>query len=146
MFRSLAHIPCLLERGIEKTFGSMDKKEQLAAVGAIIDELQREQIERLVARFCDAQAAGKASSDVNDITLALVERKVETLLVQKDGVIDGDVDVESGFLRRHGEACVRSDDLTDDFAQATYLQGGDVYVLEKDQMPGDTGVAALYRY
>ena len=29
----------LLERGIEKTFGSMDKKEQLAAVGAIIDEL-----------------------------------------------------------------------------------------------------------
>ena len=146
VFRSLAHIPCLLERGIEKTFGSMDKKEQLAAVGAIIDELQREQIERLVARFCDAQAAGKASSDVNDITLALVERKVETLLVQKDGVIDGDVDVESGFLRRHGEACVRSDDLTDDFAQATYLQGGDVYVLEKDQMPGDTGVAALYRY
>ena len=67
-------------------------------------------------------------------------------LPQKDGVIDGDVDVESGFLRRHGEACVRSDDLTDDFAQATYLQGGDVYVLEKDQMPGDTGVAALYRY
>ena len=85
-FRSLAHIPCLLERGIEKTFGSMDKKEQLAAVGAIIDELQREQIERLVARFCDAQAAGKASSDVNDITLALVERKVETLLVQKEDV------------------------------------------------------------
>ena len=60
--------------------------------------------------------------------------------------IDGDVDVESGFLRRHGEACVRSDDLTDDFAQATYLQGGDVYVLERDQMPTDTGVAALYRY
>lgn len=61
-------------------------------------------------------------------------------------MIDGDVDVESGFLRRHGEACVRSDDLTDDFAQATYLQGGDVYVLEKDQMPTDAGVAALYRY
>ena len=97
-------------------------------------------------RFCDAQAAGKEKSEDNSNTLHLEARQVHTHLVQKDGVIDGDVDVESGFLRRHGEACVRSDDLTDDFAQATYLQGGDVYVLEKDQMPGDTGVAALYRY
>ena len=145
-FRAVADIPSLLERGIDKPFGSMDKKEQLAATGAIVDELQRTRIERLVARFHEALPRGKASSDVNDVTLALVERKVETLLVEKDRTIDGDVDVESGFLRRHGEACVRSDDLTDDFAQATYLQGGDVYVLERDQMPTDTGVAALYRY
>ena len=98
------------------------------------------------ARAVCKQAGVRDAPPVSYTHLDVYKRQVETLLVQKDGVIDGDVDVESGFLRRHGEACVRSDDLTDDFAQATYLQGGDVYVLEKDQMPTDAGVAALYRY
>ena len=71
---------------------------------------------------------------------------METLFVKQDKLIPGSFDPETGSLSYGADMLDASDDLTDDLAQATYAQGGDVFVLPHDRMPAETGVAALYRY
>lgn len=145
-FRSVATIPTLLEQGIDKPFESMSEDEVRAAAVAIIESIQEARIQDRIDRFGHGLAHGQASADPREIAHALAERKVETLFVEQDRLIPGTFDAETGSLSYGADMLDASDDLTDDFAQATYLQGGDVFVLAGDRMPSETGVAALYRY
>lgn len=146
IFRSVSSIGTLLEDGIEKPFGSMSEKEVLEAAVAIVEGIQKARIQERIERFSYDRSKGKASADPREIAHALAERKVETLFIEQDLLIPGAFDPETGALRYGADPLDAADDLTDSFAQAAYLQGGEVYVLEKGSLPSDTGVAALYRY
>lgn len=146
VFRSVCTIDTLLETSIEKPFDSMSENEVLEAAVAIVGDIQKARIKERIERFPYDHSRGTASADPREIAHALAERKVETLFVEQDLLIPGSFDAETGALRYGADALDAADDLTDAFAQAAYLQGGEVYVLEKELLPSDTGVAALYRY
>ncbi|WP_139652909.1 baeRF3 domain-containing protein [Raoultibacter phocaeensis] len=146
IFRAVASIPTLLEENIDKPIASMDEKEVLERAVAIITGVQEARIGERVERFGTESSQGRASSDPREIAHALVERKVEVLFIEQDLLIPGSFDAETGALSYGADMLDASDDITDDLAQATYLQGGEVYVLPKERMPADTGTAALYRY
>lgn len=146
IFRAVASIPTLLDEGIDKPFESMSEQEALESAVEIVEGRQKSRLQERIDRFGYGQSHASASSDPRQIAHALVERKVDTLFVEQDTLIPGTFDAETGSLSYGDDALDASDDLTDDFAQATYLQGGDVYVLDAESMPSDTGVAALYRY
>lgn len=145
-FREVSSIPTLLDESIEKPFYSMDEKEVLEEATSIIEGIQKARIAERTDRLGSEISQGRASTDPREVAHALAERKVETLFIERGELVPGTFDPETGSLSYGADALDASDDLTDDFAQAAYLQGGDVYVLDADRMPSDTGVAALFRY
>ncbi len=146
LFRSLSSIPTLLEREVEKSIDSLSETEVLAEASALIREAQEAEVASHVEDFGLAHAQGRAALDPQEIARALFERRVRTLFVEKGKIIPGHFDQAEGRAVIKGRDGSGSHDLADDFAQAAYLQGGAVYALDGATMPGDTGVAALFRY
>lgn len=146
IFRSISSIPTLLEKGIEKPAESMNDEELLQAATTIICSLQETTIQELLEKYDLAQSKEQGSSDLSTIARALAEEKVATLFVQEEKFIPGRFNAQTGAISYKNIDDPRINDLTDDFAQATYLQGGEVYVLNQEMMPSDTGIAAIFRY
>lgn len=145
-FRELATIPTLLSQGIEKPFESLPLPELIREASAIITEKQKEKVAAQVNQFTEALSKQEASADLRTIGFALVERKVKALFVEEEKSLFGTFDMETGAVEVFDDTAVGLDDLTDDFAQICYLQDGEVYILDREFMPSDTGVAALFRY
>lgn len=146
LFREITGIATLLEEGIEKPFESMPFEEVRERSTRIITDIQKSYIAELLDLYGQAHANGRASTDLRTIGFALIERKVAALFVDKDTVLRGHFDRMTGAIDLMEKATVGFDDLTDDFAQITYLQNGEVYIVESENMPEDAAVAALFRY
>lgn len=145
-FRDLSTLSNLLDTGIEKPVESLTEQELKEDALEIIGAEQDTRIDRLADNFGNEQAVERATTDIRTIGNALVERKVETLLIEEDITLPGSFDKKTGAISLAQVSNADIDDITDDFAQATLLQGGAVFVVDPKKMPGETGVAAYFRY
>ena len=83
------------------------------------------------------------------IGLALVERKVRALFVAEGAYIPGGFDDETGevfLFEREPHGRFQGPELADAFARAALAQDAEVFELAPEKIPGDSGMAALYRY
>ena len=100
----------------------------------------------LLEKFGDAEAHGGASSDLKAIGLALVERKVRALFLAEGAYIPGGFDEQTGevfLFEREPHGRFQGPELADAFARAALAH---VFELPAEKIPGDSGIAALYRY
>ncbi len=109
----------------------------------IFDKEQKEKIEL----FEQYDSTSRTSSDIKEVLPAALQGKIDTLFVRKDQDIFGIYDA----VKHHVE--IREDQesthvsLLNMAAVKTFLQGGKVYVMEKDDMPNPfSKVNALYRF
>ena len=103
----------------------------------------------LLEKFGDAEARGGASSDLKAIGLALVERKVRALFLAEGAYIPGGFDEQTGevfLFEREPHGRFQGPELADGFVRAALAQDADVFELPAEKIPGDSGIAALYRY
>ncbi len=145
-FRSIASMPTLLESGIEKPFEAFTESELFKETISLIQEVQKSHIKKLVESYGLAEAKEKGSSEPSTIAHALAQRKVATLFIEQDRLMPGKIDRVTGLISYSSNDEVGIHDLAENFVRMTYLQGGAVFILEKEMMPSDTGVAALFRY
>lgn len=148
-FRRISTIPHLLDEGIEKDVGGIDAPELLADAKAVIEHAREAQADELLEAYGDAEAHGKASSDLSAIGLALVERKVRALFVAEGAYIPGGFNDETGevyLFEREPHDRFEGPELADGFVRAALAQDAKVFELDAEKVPGETGIAALYRY
>ena len=103
----------------------------------------------LLEKFGDAEAHGGASSDLEAIGLALAERKVRALFLAEGAYIPGGFDEQTGevfLFEREPHGRFQGPELADGFVRAALAQDADVFELPAEKIPGDSGIAALYRY
>jgi imidazolonepropionase-like amidohydrolase len=128
-----------------------------ADVAAVFRRAHMNLIRRQVRAFTQARDRGLAASDLADIARAAVAGQVATLLVEADRFEAGRLDRDTGAIEFDGgpppdlsrtgdRAAVRADDLFGAVAETVLLHGGDVLALARNDMPTETGVAAIYRY
>ena len=106
-------------------------------------------VTELLEKFGDAEAHGGASSDLKAIGLALVERKVRALFLAEGAYIPGGFDEQTGevfLFEREPHGRFQGPELADGFVRAALAQDADVFELPAEKIPGDSGIAALYRY
>ena len=109
----------------------------------------KEDIAAYLEKFGDAEAHGGASSDLKAIGLALVERKVRALFLAEGAYIPGGFDEQTGevfLFEREPHGRFQGPELADGFVRAALAQDADVFELPAEKIPGDSGIAALYRY
>jgi len=157
MFRGLSHNDLLIDEPVAKDPHLMTDHDLAADVAAVFRRAQAERIGRAVRGFARARDRGLAASDLADIARAAVAGQVATLLVEADRCETGRFDRDTGGIEFDGgpgpdlsrtgdRAAVRADDLFGAVAETVLMHGGDVLALARNDMPTETGVAALYRY
>jgi len=87
-----------------------------------------------------------ASDAIEEALPAAFYGRVESLFVALDQEQWGRFDPATNTLALHTEAESGDVDLLDVAAIQTLLHGGKVYAVERTEMPGDSLVAAVFRY
>ena len=131
---------------IEGNPDGLDSQELLKrGLPAVSAYFRREQ-EQAVERYENHLGGSLASERIEEILPSAAAGRIDTLFedigVQKWGKYDpvsGQVEVHSG--QQNGD-----EELLDAAFTQTYLNGENIYALDSAQMPGDSGVAAIFRY
>ncbi len=145
LFRDLSHNPYLLEDGIDYSYESLELDQLTAKALKVIDPIYQEKIKNLLDSYKNSQANYLGSDDLAQVTKAAFENRIKTLFVEAEKMIPGHIS-DSGRIAVSQLQDGDYSDLLDDIAQLVIKSKGEVIVLPKEQMPSDTGVAAIYRY
>ena len=113
-------------------------------VGPLFDQSRKDDLKR----FLDEQGTGKTSTGIQQILPSAIHRKVKTLFCENKE------DILGSYKNENGEITVSVNEEDEDSISLmnvaviqTFLQGGDVYLLEKEEMPNpNSRVNALYRF
>ena len=127
----------------------MDEAQLLADAKAVIEHVREARADELLEKLGDTAPHGGGSTDLSAIGLALVERKVRALFVAEGAYIPGGFDEETGevfLFEREPHGRFQGPELADAFARAALAQDAEVFELAPEKIPGDSGMAALYRY
>jgi hypothetical protein len=154
-FRGLSRNERLLEEHVPKDPHLMSREELAAAVAPVFAASSAAQVAREVRGFVHARDHDLAASDLADIGRAAVAGRVATLLVEADryesGVFDrvtGSImfDEAGGARAGGGAPALDAEDLFGAVAETVLLHGGTIQSLARNDMPTESGVAAIYRY
>lgn len=145
-FKRLSNNSYLLEEGISKSIESLDLDETQKRVLVIIEAINMGNIQKMTEAYENAKAELLGSSDLKQVVKAAYESRVKKILIEEDKIIPGKIDYETGESKLGDINDPDYDDILDDLAELVLLNGGSVFILPKDKMPGTSGIAAIYRY
>ena len=145
-FRKLSNNNYLIDEGIKIDGDALDKKNLYEKVQDVIQELFKKELKDRMATFSEAHAKDLGSDDVVQIGRAIAEGKVASLYLEENTVHPGRFDPQLGTVVQGEIADPRVGDVYDDMAEVVLSRGGEVLILEKDEMPTERDLAAVYRY
>ena len=162
-YRGLAKDPHLAADHVAKDPHLMTEDDILAAVTPLFVAARGRQVARLVHGYEQARDRGLAQGDLSDVARAAVAGKVATLLIEADRFEAGRFDRDSGAIefdtgpgaaaarptdrsRTGDEPAAAAEDLFGAVAETVLLHGGTVVALARNEMPTESGVAAIDRY
>ena len=96
--------------------------------------------------FAIAKSNFRGSDDLIQVGMAAATARVATLLIESDRQIAGRLDSSTGQIETADLSDPQVNDLLDDLDELVVKMGGQVVVVPKEQMPGQTGLAGIYRY
>ena len=133
------HIPC----DPEESDKFLLHEKAWKIMGPIFDKERTEKIDR----FEQFDSTDRTSSDINDILPAAFQGKIDTLFVEKGKDIFGVYDEIKHKVEVRENPEITNVSLLNMAAIKTFLQGGKVYLLDRDDMPNPySKINALYRF
>jgi hypothetical protein len=140
--------PHLVEKGIEGNPDEVSADELQRQAWAIVQPLfvaaQKEAAARC--RQLEGEGSAQVSSDLRGVVRAAHYGRVETLFVALGVQCWGSFDPGTGAVQPRREAKPGDEDLLDLAAVQTLLNGGMVYAVEPERVPGEGSIAAVFRY
>ncbi|GAA0560222.1 hypothetical protein GCM10009415_47800 [Chitinophaga japonensis] len=97
-------------------------------------------------RYWNNSANGLTSSIPADVVPACYYSRVDTLFIQRDGRLWGAFNERDNRLIQHDSEQPGDECLVNAAAAKAMATGAAVFILEKEQMPAESPVAALMRY
>jgi hypothetical protein len=133
------HISC----NLSETDKFLLHEMALEKVRPIFDQNRKE----YMASFKQYDGTGRTSSEIEQVLPAAIEGKIEALFLENDKDIWGVYNPKKRQVRIDEDPLPTSVSLLNKAAAKTFLNGGKVYLLEREEMPNPySKVNALYRY
>lgn len=148
IYKEVNSYPTLAEKPILGNTKSLSAQELHDRAWPIVEPLFRMPLEKdrdLYRQFM-GEKDKHASNDPKVIVPAAFYGRVATLFVDRDSQMWGTFDPATEELAVHAEKKREDDDLLDLASLQTILNDGTVYPLERDQMPDQSPIAAVFRY
>ncbi len=146
IFRQISANPLLMNEGIRLDPNSLDADRLRQEAWRIMEPHYQAELSKLADQFRFAKAHHLGSDQLFQVAESLVAGRVGTLLVETGKQIPGRLHRASGLIEPITPTNPLADDVLDDLAELTLKMDGQVLVIPPDQMPTQTGVAAIYRY
>jgi hypothetical protein len=136
----------LIEKGLDANPEYLSLDELHERSRQIVEPVFTDKQRKAVSLYERFSGNGRASSNIEDVVKAAFTGRVESLFVNQKEQCWGKFNPENDEVKVHNNHLPESEDLLDFAATHTLLNNGAVYVVEKDKMPCDKAVAAVYRY
>lgn len=147
VFHKVNKNPHLLNKGINFNPDAISVEDLKAKAWEIMEPEYLAKIQLQLDKYNQARSINKGSDDLKTVSVAAVEGRIDTLLIEADRIIAKRItNMETGNTQNKDINNPRVDDLLDDMSELVTKMGGTIYVLPADQMPTENGFAAILRY
>jgi len=146
LFHKVSHNPFLMAEGISINPDALPIDELRERAWSVVEPRYQAQAATLAGECAVAKSNQRGSDDLAEVAQAAAAGRVATLLIESDRLIGGRLDTASGRVVLSEMSDPQVDDVLDDLGELTAKFGGRVMVLPSAQMPGPTGLAAIYRF
>ncbi len=146
LFKSISNNPYVLEEGIENSYDSLDKDTLKTKALEIIKPINVKKLQKVIESYNIAKADSLGSSDINEVSKAAFNSRIETILIEENKIIPGKINHDTGKVDYGVLDNPKYDDLLDDIAELTLMRKGEILVIPKEMMPSTSGVAAIFRF
>ncbi len=147
LFQKVNKNAAVLPQGISINPDSLQLDTLAEMAWEVIEPAYIEKLQKLARDFEQAQANGKGSTVIKDVAVAAVDGRIDTLLIESDRIIEARItNLVTGNMQKKAIDNPKVDDLLDDIGELVSQMGGVVVVYPKDQIPSETGLAAIFRY
>lgn len=146
IYREANTYPKLVENGITGNPEDLTLKKLHQSALSVVHPLFKQAEEKALHQFAELEGTGRASRRIKDIVLASFHGRIESLFVAKGPHCWGIVNKDATDVAFEEAPSPENNDLMNLAAQQTYLNSGNVYVLTPEEMPGDSTLAAIFRY
>jgi hypothetical protein len=145
-FRQVSHNPFLMAEGITINPEALSIDQLRERAWQVVAPQYQARLTTLADEFAAAKPKGLGSDDLAQVAQAASAGRVATLLIEADRQIAGRLDGATGGIELDHLSHPRVDDLLDDLGELVEKMGGKVQVIPADQIPTQTGLAAIYRH
>jgi hypothetical protein len=146
IYRSVNTYPRLSPTGIAGNPEATSEAELAERARTVLDELYAAELQGVRDLYGTRGSQGRAASDVVDVARAATMGAVDTVLVDIDDVVPGQVDDETGAVTFADEDDAVAYGVVDEIARRVWLTGGRVLAVRRDEVPGGGSVAAILRF
>jgi hypothetical protein len=113
---------------------------------AVVAPYFMERVNKAKQIYGNQSATALTSSVVEDVVPAAYYGRIGSLFVRRNEHLWGTFDEMKNELVIHDNREAQDEDLIDKAVMKTLLNGGEVYIVEKEAMPADSQLAAIMRY
>lgn len=146
IYRRATSYPHTLERGVTGSPDELSTPQLHARAWQVVETRFLERRRALVARYGDLAGTGLASSQLDEVTLAAVDGRVDALFVASGVRRWGRFDPDSRHVELVESQQHDTEDLLDLAAVRTFASGGTVYAVDAADVPGGGELAAIFRW
>lgn len=145
-FRNISNNPYLMDIGIKRDYKTLSKEQLKENAWKLIEPFYIKKTKKLIDRYNVNRSKFLASDDLGEVSRAVFENRVDTILMEADRTIPGRIDKKIGKLQRGNLKDSKFDNIVNDLATMVFKNKGEIVILPKERIPSTTGVAAIYRY
>jgi hypothetical protein len=146
IYRSVNAYPHLLDEGIPGNPEGLTDAELAARARTVIDNLYADHLRGLHELWGQRSAEGRAVSDLAGLARYATSGAVQTLLVDIDATVPGDVEDDTGAVVFAPAASADVHDVTDEITRRAWSSGARVLAVRGCDMPTGSPAAAILRY
>jgi hypothetical protein len=146
IYRGRNSYPHLVEPGIRGNPDIMSDEELAAAARTVLDEVYASKLAAIRNRFKLRSSDNRASTDVATVARAATYGAVDTLLVDIEKKVPGELNEETGAVTFSESDDAVSYGVVDEIARRVLLNGGRVLAVRDVDVPGGGTLAAILRY
>jgi Bacterial archaeo-eukaryotic release factor family 11 len=146
IYRSVNSYPHLVEDGIPGSPNHQTDAELADAARTVLDAVYARELAAIRERYQQRFEEDRASADVAAVARAATYGAVDTVLVDIDHKLPGEVDEQSGAVTLADTDDAASYGVVDEIARRVLLHDGRVLAVRGPDIPGGGPVAAILRY
>ena len=146
LFHSISHNPFLMAEGLHINPDDLSIDELRERAWQVVEPQYQAKLAKLASEFVEAKSKELGSDDLAQVAQAAATGRVAALLIEADRQIAGRLNGVTGWIEFSEMSNPQVDDLLDDLGDLVVKKGGKVMVIPAGLMPGQTGLAATYRY
>jgi hypothetical protein len=146
IFKKVSRYKNIWETSLTGNLEHENEQALFAQAREVMEPYFQEPLRKALAGYGNQSATPLTSSVPTVIIPAAYYSRVAYLFVQKDTEIWGRFDVQKNSLKIHEQQMDNDENLVDKAIVRTILNGGEVHMVDKNDMPADSQMAAIMRY